>query len=237
MSDQVQSRRPAGSTSDAAPLTKSEKRALAKAAAAKAAATKRRRQALSGAFAGLAVVAVIVVAFIMLDNSGSNDPAGTADPSVPSASAPASPGDAAPADAAPSANPAPPALPPGSDPALATKPVTTKGSGALTKLNVKTLIEGKGPATQTGQQVTVNYVGVSYQTGEEFDSSWSQSQPFTLPIGVGQVIPGWDQGLVGVKVGSRVQLDIPSALAYGDNPTNGAPGGPLRFVVDVLAAQ
>ena len=61
--------------------------------------------------------------------------------------------------------------------------------------------------------------------------------PASFAIGVGQVIPGWDQGLVGVPVGSRVQLDIPAELAYGaDGPAQGKPAGPLRFVVDILGA-
>jgi peptidylprolyl isomerase len=126
---------------------------------------------------------------------------------------------------------------PGTDPALKTKPAVTAGTGDLTALKVTTLIQGKGPAVQLDQHITVNYVGVSYKDGKEFDSSWSHGQPFDFTIGQGNVIKGWDQGLVGVKVGSRVQLDIPSDLAYGDNPGNGAPGGPLRFVVDVLSAK
>lgn len=240
MSDQVQSR-PANAPGDEAPLTKPEKRALAKAAKAKAAAAKRRRQALTGMFAGLAVVAVIVIAFVALDNSGSDDAADSGAASNPGASAPADPG-APPADPAappaqPPANAEFPPLPDGADPALATKPTATKGSGALAKLTPTTLIEGTGPAAQAGQQITVNYVGVTYADGTEFDSSWSRSEPFAFQLGGGQVIPGWDQGLIGAKVGSRVQLDIPAALAYGENPGNGAPGGPLRFVVDVLGVQ
>jgi FKBP-type peptidyl-prolyl cis-trans isomerase len=124
----------------------------------------------------------------------------------------------------------------GTDPALKTKPAVTAGTGDLTALKATTLIPGKGPAVQMDQHITVNYVGVTYKDGKEFDSSWSRSQPFDFTIGQGNVIKGWDQGLVGVKVGSRVQLDIPADLAYGDNPGNGAPGGPLRFVVDVLSA-
>jgi peptidylprolyl isomerase len=80
----------------------------------------------------------------------------------------------------------------------------------------------------------VNYVGVSYLTGAEFDASWNRSDPFVFQLGENQVIDGWDQGLVGVKEGSRVQLDIPSELAYGDN---GRLPGPLRFVIDVLAVR
>ena len=121
--------------------------------------------------------------------------------------------------------------------ALKTKPVVTAGEGTLTELTVKTLVEGGGAPVTAGQTLSVNYVGVSYKTGEEFDSSWSRSQPFDVVIGQGQVIEGWDKGLIGVKVGSRVQLDIPAAMAYGDEAsTSGAPTGPLRFVVDVISA-
>jgi FKBP-type peptidyl-prolyl cis-trans isomerase len=125
----------------------------------------------------------------------------------------------------------------GTDPALKTKPAVSAGTGDLTALKVTPLIQGKGPAVQIDQHITVNYVGVTYKDGKEFDSSWSRSQPFDFTVGQGNVIKGWDQGLVGVKVGSRVQLDIPPDLAYGDNPGNGAPGGALRFVVDVLSAK
>ncbi|MEV4626696.1 FKBP-type peptidyl-prolyl cis-trans isomerase [Micromonospora sp. NPDC049523] len=232
MSDQVQSHS-SYVPSEPPPLTKSEKRALAKAAKAKAAARKRRNQALAGAFAGLAVVAVIVVAFVALDDTG-KEPADNGVASVPSATAPADP--AAP-PAQPPADAEFPPLPEGADPALGKEPVVTKGEGELTKLTSKALIEGTGPVVQAGQQITVNYVGVTYKDGQEFDSSWKQSRAVPFQIGTGQVIPGWDQGLVGVKVGSRIQLDIPPALAYGDNPGNGAPAGALRFVVDVLAAQ
>jgi peptidylprolyl isomerase len=117
--------------------------------------------------------------------------------------------------------------------ALATKPTVTAGTGDLTALKVTTIVDGTGPAIQSGQTLSVNYVGVSYKTGAEFDSSWKSGKPFSFAVGQGKVIQGWDQGLVGVKVGSRVQLDIPANLAYGDT---GNPAGPLRFVVDVLSA-
>ncbi len=126
---------------------------------------------------------------------------------------------------------------PSSPDALKAKPSVSAGAGELTKLNVTTLVKGDGPAVTAGQTVTVNYVGVSYRTGAEFDSSWKRQQPFSFQVGQGRVIPGWDQGLVGVKVGSRVQLDIPADMAYGEDATGGRPAGPLRFVVDVLSAQ
>jgi peptidylprolyl isomerase len=128
-------------------------------------------------------------------------------------------------------------VPAGADPALSTKPTVATPTGDVPALKVTPLVTGTGAAVASGQTITVNYVGVSFKDGTEFDSSWKRSQAFTTPIGQGKVIPGWDQGLVGVKVGSRVQLDIPSNLAYGDNPTGGQPPGALRFVVDVLSAS
>ncbi|MFI6261729.1 FKBP-type peptidyl-prolyl cis-trans isomerase [Micromonospora sp. NPDC051006] len=210
--------------------TKSERRLAAQLAAQKAAEAKRRRQAWLGGLAGLAVVAVLVTVFVIVGQGGDDDAAPQADAS-PSATAPAD--DAA---ASPGAPPAP-QLPEGADPALGTKPTVTAGKGELTKLTVTPLIKGTGPAVKAGQTITTNYVGVFYKDAKEFDSSWNTGQPASFPIGVGQVIKGWDQGLVGVTVGSRVQLDIPAELAYGNDASGGRPAGPLRFVVDVLAAQ
>ncbi|MBU2664737.1 FKBP-type peptidyl-prolyl cis-trans isomerase [Actinoplanes bogorensis] len=129
-----------------------------------------------------------------------------------------------------------PSTAPSSGSALSQKPVVTAGTGTLTALKSATLIEGTGAAVQSGQTLEVNYVGVTFKDGKEFDSSWTGGQPFSFTVGTGNVIKGWDQGLVGVKVGSRVQLDIPADLAYGENPSGGQPAGALRFVVDVLSA-
>jgi peptidylprolyl isomerase len=121
------------------------------------------------------------------------------------------------------------------DQQLATKPAAvTPPTEAFAELKVTTLIQGTGAAVTSGQSVTVNYVGISRTTGEEFDSSWSRDQPFTFVIGSGGVIQGWSQGLLGVAVGSRVELDIPSELAYGDQ---GRVPGDLIFIVDVLSAS
>ncbi|WP_233513749.1 FKBP-type peptidyl-prolyl cis-trans isomerase [Micromonospora craterilacus] len=207
--------------------TKARRRLAEQLAEQKAAEAKRRRQAWAGAFAGIAVVAVLITMFVLVGQRGDDTPEQAANP--PSA---------VPSDlSVPGAPPAPaPQLPEGADPALGTKPTVTAGKGELTKLTVTSLIEGSGPKVETGQAITTNYVGVFFESGEEFDSSWGRGEPATFPIGVGQVIPGWDKGLVGVTVGSRVQLDIPADQAYGDG-AGGRPGGPLRFVVDVLAAQ
>ncbi|GAB3142577.1 hypothetical protein GCM10027290_17370 [Micromonospora sonneratiae] len=218
MSNRVQSRQ-RGGPADVQPLTKAEKRAAAKAAKARAAAAKRRRQLLNQVLAAVAVVGVIVAVVVLISRNvnSTDDFASTPGDGAASASAGAA---------------AFPPLPEGADPALGTKPAAKAGKGELTKLVVTPLIEGKGPAAAAGQSITVNYVGVTYKDGREFDASWNSSKPYTFQLGAGGVIAGWDQGLVGVKVGSRVQLDIPSELAYGDN---GRVPGPLRFIVDVLA--
>lgn len=225
MSDRVQNRTQRDA-SETRPLTKPEKRALAKAAKAKAAAAKKRREAILGALAGLAVVGVIVATFFLITNGGDDDTDNLASTpgATTSAGAPAAPPDSA----------VFPPLPDGADPALGSKPQVTAGTGELTELTVTPLIEGTGPPALASQNITVNYVGVFYETGEEFDASWKIQRPFSFQLGAGGVIKGWDQGLVNVKIGSRVQLDIPAALAY---PDGGGPAGPLRFVVDVLGAQ
>ena len=119
------------------------------------------------------------------------------------------------------------------------KPKVTVPEGAPPKqLETKDLVEGTGPEAKAGDQVTVQYVGVDYKNGEEFDSSWSRSEPFSFALGAGEVIPGWDQGVAGMKVGGRRELIIPSELAYGAAPPPGiAPNETLIFVVDLLAVE
>jgi len=100
-------------------------------------------------------------------------------------------------------------------------------------------IEGTGAAALAGQTVSAHYVGVSYSTGEEFDASWSRGRPLDFRLGVGQVIPGWDQGIAGMKVGGRRRLVIPPHLAYGSRGAGGAigPNATLIFVVDLVDAR
>lgn len=97
------------------------------------------------------------------------------------------------------------------------------------------LIKGAGAVVASGQTLKMQYVGATLADGKVFQSSW-EAQPFTTTIGTGQVIQGWDKGIVGQTVGSRVELVIPAAQAYGDAPTSGQPAGPLVFVVDILDA-
>ncbi len=117
------------------------------------------------------------------------------------------------------------------------KPKVAKPTGAPPKRLVKQdLIKGKGSVVKPGDQLQVNYVGVSYRTGKEFDSSFDSGQPFEFQLGAGMVIPGWDQGLEGMKVGGRRMLTIPPDLAYGANgsPPAIGPNETLVFVIDVL---
>ena len=123
-------------------------------------------------------------------------------------------------------------------PALANKPTVTVPTGpAPTKLVTKDLVAGTGQTVKAGQTVTVNYVGVLYKNGKEFDSSWKTGQPATFPLTAGGVIPGWVQGIPGMKVGGRRELIIPPALAYGKkgSGTTIPPNSTLVFVVDLLS--
>jgi len=99
---------------------------------------------------------------------------------------------------------------------LKTKPVIPRQSGAAPKtLIVQDLIVGTGAEAKSGDNVTVQYVGVLYANGKEFDSSWKVGKSFSFVLGAGNVIPGWDQGVEGMRVGGRRRLIIPSDLAYG----------------------
>jgi peptidylprolyl isomerase len=123
---------------------------------------------------------------------------------------------------------------------LSTKPTVTVPHGpAPTHLMTKDLIPGTGKVAHPGDTITVNYVGVLYKTGKEFDSSWSRGQPstFSLTAGPTGVIPGWVSGIAGMKVGGRRELTIPPYLAYGKQgrPPTIPPDSPLIFVVDLLS--
>jgi peptidylprolyl isomerase len=120
-----------------------------------------------------------------------------------------------------------------------TKPVVKVPSGPPPKnLEIKDLEEGSGPAAKPGDEVTVQYVGVNYRTGKQFDASWDRGEPFTFRLGEGLVIEGWEQGIPGMKLGGRRELIIPPELGYGYGRTEGIPpGSTLIFVVDLLAVE
>ncbi|MCT1866052.1 FKBP-type peptidyl-prolyl cis-trans isomerase [Dermabacter sp. p3-SID358] len=105
------------------------------------------------------------------------------------------------------------------------------------KMVVATAIEGAGPAAKKGDTLVMHYRGWDWESGEEFDSSWSRGAPFSFKLGDGQVIKGWDEGLEGAKQGSQVALILPPASAYGDagqGNQNPLAGKTLLFVADVL---
>ena len=106
-------------------------------------------------------------------------------------------------------------------------------------LLVEDIVVGDGAEAVAGTKVSVHYVGVAFSTGDEFDASWNRGQAFEFKLGKGQVIPGWDQGVAGMKVGGRRKLTIPSAMAYGARGAGGLikPHEPLVFVVDLLSVD
>ncbi|MFC7529215.1 FKBP-type peptidyl-prolyl cis-trans isomerase [Actinoplanes sp. GCM10030250] len=110
------------------------------------------------------------------------------------------------------------------------KPTVNAGTGTLAKLRVITLIPGDGPKVKKGQTIMVNYAMVAYASGDPIESSWDSGEAFQSSIGTGHLIKGWDQGVVGVPVGSRIQLDIPADLAFGEEQ------GDVRTVIDIISA-
>ncbi|WP_410658688.1 FKBP-type peptidyl-prolyl cis-trans isomerase [Amycolatopsis sp. lyj-112] len=120
------------------------------------------------------------------------------------------------------------------------KPQIDRPEGtAPADLQTSDITVGEGQEAKTGDTVTVHYVGVSHSTGDEFDASWNRGEPLRFGLGSGQVIPGWDQGVAGMKVGGRRQLVIPPHLAYGDRGAGGVikPGETLIFVVDLVGVN
>lgn len=118
-----------------------------------------------------------------------------------------------------------------------TKPVVDVPEGPPPeKLKTEDIVKGDGKAAKAGDTLTMQYVGVSYSTGEEFDSSWDSGQPFVFELGAGEVIEGWDEGLEGMREGGRRQLIIPPDMAYGatGQPPVIGPDETLIFVVDLI---
>jgi peptidylprolyl isomerase len=157
--------------------------------------------------AGFALVAVIVVAAILISRSGGGDSGGEGSASAAK-------------EIEERGKP---------------KVSVEKGAKPPKELVSNELVEGSGEEAKLGDEVSVQYVGVNYKTGKEFDSSWSRSEPFSFTLGKGEVIPGWDQGVEGMKVGGRRELIIPPELGYGKagSPPVIPPNETLVFVVDL----
>ena len=111
--------------------------------------------------------------------------------------------------------------------------------GTPENLVIEDVTAGTGEEALVGDLLEVKYVGALLDDGSEFDASWNRGQTFFIHIGVGAVIPGWDQGIVGMREGGRRLLKIPSDLAYGEAGAGGSigPNTPLLFVVDLLRIQ
>ncbi len=108
------------------------------------------------------------------------------------------------------------------------------------RLIAKDVVRGTGKPVRQGQVVQVQYVGASWSTGKEFDASWNRGQAFSFPLGGGQVIPGWDKGVVGMRPGGRRLLVITPDLGYGAQGTPDgsiAPNETLLFVIDLQQAK
>ena len=117
--------------------------------------------------------------------------------------------------------------------------ITVPKTAAPTKLIIQPLIKGTGPVVKAKQTIKVNYTGVLWKDGKKFDASGDRGAPVDFQIGAGQVIPGWDKGLVGQTVGSRILLVVPPADGYGakGKPPTIAGTDTLVFVVDILSAS
>ncbi|WP_432827762.1 FKBP-type peptidyl-prolyl cis-trans isomerase [Dactylosporangium sp. CA-092794] len=214
--------KPKAKTKAPAPLTKAEKRAAARVAARKAARRRRTGQAIAGTIIVLLAVGGAFAGVWYFGDRAEKQKTMCKKSDESSY---------------------PPMLG-GFDKRLADEPKAEAGKeakvGSLTK---DVVIQGNCKTVKAGDTVVVNYVGLTYKDGKVFDSSWQRKQTFPVQVGMleqsqqPQVIEGWDRGLVGLKVGSRVILDVPAKQAYGDPAPQGYPNGDLRFYVDILDIQ
>jgi peptidylprolyl isomerase len=120
------------------------------------------------------------------------------------------------------------------------RPLIPKPTGTPPRRLVKEdIVKGKGRPARPGDTLTVQYAGVTFSTGEQFDASWDRGQPFTFRLGRGRVIEGWDRGLVGMRKGGRRMLTIPPEQGYGANgsPPVIGPNETLVFVVDLVGLR
>lgn len=113
------------------------------------------------------------------------------------------------------------------------------GEAPPAELVIEDLEVGDGAEATAGNNVEVHYVGVAWSTRGQFDASWDRGDTFEFRLGAGQVIPGWDQGVAGMKVGGRRRLVIPPGMAYGRSGAGGVigPNETLVFVVDLVGVR
>lgn len=127
----------------------------------------------------------------------------------------------------------------GFDPNTSRPEIDFPGDEAPTELVIEDITVGDGAEATSGATIDAHYVGVAHSTGEEFDASWNRGAPLTFQVGVGQVIRGWDEGILGMKEGGRRRLLIPPAYGYGDRGAGNVikPGESLVFVVDLVSVR
>ncbi len=197
----------------------------------------RRRTIRRAVIVGVIAVAIIVSAALLF--SGNSSPTPTTSTTLrastttaPTTTTPASTTTVAPQSFAPVASPSPA----GSFGKAPT--VVVPAGNPPTAMQVSDLIHGTGAVAKVGSKLTVQYVLATYSSRKVVQSSWTR-QPFSFTLGVGQVIPGWDEGMVGMRVGGRREMIIPPALGY--KSVAAGPGiaanDTLVFVVDLLKVQ
>lgn len=113
--------------------------------------------------------------------------------------------------------------------------ISVPDTDAPSDLVLEDVVVGDGAEALPGSQVNVDYVGVSWSTGQEFDASWNRGQPLSFTLGTGQVIQGWDSGVAGMRVGGRRTITIPPHMGYGAQGAGGVigPNETLIFTVDL----
>ncbi len=113
--------------------------------------------------------------------------------------------------------------------------ITVPDTAPPSELGIEDVVVGDGQEAVAGMAVNVDYVGVSWSTGQEFDASWNRGQPLSFTLGAGQVIQGWDSGVAGMRIGGRRTITIPPEMGYGAAGAGGAigPNETLVFTVDL----
>ena len=193
--------------------------------------------------AATAATAVVVAALLSACSDASTGPSTGSGDEAGSGTSSAPPPSAAPQESGPPASlPAPPvdceATPDAANYAATEVPPPIRPCDIPVALQTTTLRAGQGRNAQDGDTLIVDYVGLRSEDGAVFDDSYTRGVPIEFPLGRGGVIRGWDDGLFGTQAGSMVKLDVPAALAYGDEPPGGdggviQPGDALTFVVEV----
>ncbi|MFJ8741382.1 FKBP-type peptidyl-prolyl cis-trans isomerase [Embleya sp. NPDC127516] len=199
--------------------------------------TRRRpRRVLTAAVAAIVVTAAVVAALLATREDGRDHRNATGTGAVSPKPVVTTPGIGAPPSGG-TAPTSPSATSTGDDTSRGAPDMRRLTLGPADKMDVRVLALGSGAEVKAGQRVEVRYTGFYYADGVVFDSTWTSGSTSSFAIGVGQLIQGWDEGLVGQRVGSRVQLVIPPGKAYGAAPPGDIrPNATLVFVVDLLAA-